>query len=242
MGTDRMIRLGFALAATASLFAYASASAQTVATPAAAAAATPGYTPMVFPGWGFDPAQLDKAATPGNDFFAYVNGKWSAESVIQPQYPVSGVGLNLQLGAEQAVRSIVEEMATGQHASGSLEQKVGDSYRAFVDTAAINAAGMAPAKPWLARIAAADSRVKLAELFAAPGIPSPLETYVSIDSLNPARNALYVSTGGMGLPDRDYYLVESERNLALRAKYKDYLAFLLGKAGYADPKGSAESV
>ena len=237
-----MIRLGFALAATASLFAYASASAQTVATPAAAAAATPGYTPMVFPGWGFDPAQLDKAATPGDNFFAYVNGKWAASDVIQPQYPVSGVGLNLQLGAEQAVRAIVEEMATGQHAPGSLEQKVGDSYRAFVDTAGIEAAGMAPAKPWLARIAAADSRVKLAELFAAPGIPSPLETYVSIDSLNPARNALYVSTGGMGLPDRDYYLVESERNLALRAKYKDYLAFLLGKAGYADPKGSAESV
>ena len=238
-----MIRLGFALAATASLFAYASASAQTVATPAAAAAATtPGYTPMVFPGWGFDPAQLDRSAKPGDDFFAYVNGKWAATDVIQPQYPASGVSLNLQLGAEQAVRSIVEEMAAGRHASGSLEQKVGDSYRAFVDTAAIEAAGMAPAKPYLSRIAAADSRVKLAELFAEPGIPSPLQTYVTIDSLTPTRNALYVGTGGLGLPDRDYYLVDSERNLVLRAKYKEYVAFLLGKAGYADPKTSAEGV
>ena len=236
-----MIRLGFALAATASLFAYAPASAQT-ATPAAAAATAPGYTPMIFPGWGFDPAQLDRAAKPGDDFFAYVNGKWAATDVIQPQYPASGVALNLQLGAEQAVRSIVEEMAAGRHASGSLEQKVGDSYRAFVDTAAIEAAGMAPAKPYLARIAAADSRVKLAELFAEPGIPPPLQTYVTIDSLTPTRNALYVGTGGLGLPDRDYYLVDSERNLALRAKYKEYVAFLLGKAGYADPKASAESV
>ena len=234
-----MIKTLAVLSAAVSLAALAApAMAQTAPAPTPAYT----YTPMAFPGWGFDPSQIDATAKPGDDFFAYVNGKWEAAEVIQPQYSSSGVGLNLQLGAEQAVRSIVEEMATGKHATGSIEQRVGDSYRAFVDTAAIDAAGMTPAKPWLARIAAADSRAKLAELFATPGIPSPLETGVSIDSLNPGRNALYAWTGGMGLPDRDYYLVDSERNLALRTKYKEFLALLLGKAGYADPAASAESV
>ena len=74
------------------------------------AAATPAYVdpePMAFPGWGFDPAQLDTAAPPGDDFFAYVNGKWQIATEIPPQYASYGVGLNLQLGAERQVRAIV---------------------------------------------------------------------------------------------------------------------------------------
>ncbi|HUQ14214.1 MAG TPA: M13 family metallopeptidase [Novosphingobium sp.] len=200
------------------------------------------YRMPEFGGWGFNPADLDKSVKPGDDFFSYVNGKWEAAEVIPPQYPFSGVALGLRLGAERDIRAIVEEMAAGTWAAGSLEQRIGDAYRAFLDTQAINAAGLAPAKPYLDQIAAAKTREDLAHAFAAPGIPAPLGAYVSIDVNNPNANALYTGVGGLGLPDRDYYLVDSDKNLALRAKYKDYVAFLLGKAGYADPKAAAERV
>ena len=209
--------------------------AQTTAAPAE-------YKGMTFPGWGFNKADLDKSVKPGDDFFGYVNGKWFASETIPPQYPYSGVALNLRLGAERDVRSIVEEIAAGQHPAGSLEQRIGDAYRAFLDVNAINAAGLAPAKPYLDRIAAANSRTDLAHLFAQPGMPSPIGAFVSIDRQDPSINAVYAAAGGLGLPDRDYYLVDSPKNLEIRAKYKEYLAFLLGKAGYADPKASAERV
>jgi putative endopeptidase len=197
---------------------------------------------MVFPGWGFNMGDLDTSVKPGDNFFAYVDGKWEANETIPPQYPYSGVALNLRLGAERDVRAIVEEMAAGTYPAGSLEQRIGEAYRTFIDVDAINAAGLAPARPYLDRIAAANSREDLARLFADPGMPSPINAYVSIDRENPDANALYASVGGLGLPDRDYYLVDSDKNLAIRAKYRDYLAFLLGKAGYADPTATAERV
>ena len=238
-GTELMIRLFAALAATAAFGAIAAtASAQSPV----AAIPTDEYRLPDFPGWGFNPADLDKAVDPGDDFFAYVNGKWMAKEVIPGAYPYSGNALGLRLEAERDVRAIVEEMAAGSFPEGSLEWRIGQAYRAFLDTDAINAAGLAPAKPYLDQIAAVKTRADLAHVFAAPGLPAPIGAFVSIDRLNPEANALYTGVGGLGLPDRDYYLIDTEKNLNIRAKYKEYLAFLLGKAGYADPVAAAERV
>ena len=209
------------------------------------AAATPAYVdpePMAFPGWGFDPAQLDTAARPGDDFFAYVNGKWQMATEIPPQYASYGVGLNLQLGAERQVRAIVEELAARDNRAGSLEQRIADTYESFLDTAAIDAAGMAPARPYLDRIAGAADNTALLALMGEAGYPSVIDGGTSIDRTDPTRNTFFFSTGGLGLADRDNYLVDNPRNLEMRAKYKELLAFMLGKAGYADPAAAAERV
>ena len=232
-----------ALAVAVSLTALAApASAQAPAAGAATAIPTDEYRLPEYGGWGVNPADIDKSIKPGDDFFAYVNGKWIAQEVIPAQYPYSGNALGLRLGAERDIRKVVDEMAAGNFAPGSVERRIGDAYKTFLDVDAINKAGLAPAKPYLDRIAAAKTREDLARLFAAPGYPSPLGAYVSIDVNDPAANVAYMAAGGMGLPDRDYYLVDSDKNLAIRAQYKDYLAFLLGKAGYADPKATAERV
>jgi putative endopeptidase len=239
-----MIRFAAALAATTAL--AAPALAQTApaspAAPAAAPAPQKEYVIPAFGGWGFNPADLDKSVKPGDDFFAFVNGKWMAKEEVPAQYPYSGVALGLRLGAERAVRTIVQDMATGTYPEGSLEWRVGQAYKAYTDTAAINAAGLAPAKPYLDRISAIKTRSDLAQAFAVVGIPAPFGQGVSIDIKNPGANALYAGVGGLGLPDRDYYLVDNDKNQAIRAKYKDYLAFLLGKAGYADPAATAGKV
>ena len=201
-----------------------------------------GYRVQSFGGWGFNPADIDPAVKPGDDFFAYVNGKWERSEVIPPQYPFSGSALGLILGAEQAVKEIVEGLAATPQTPGTTGQRIADSYRAFLDTAAIDAAGLAPAKPYLDRIRATKTRAELAALFAAPGYPSPVAFEVSIDRENPGANAVYTGVGGLGLPDRDYYLVDSETNRAIQTKYRAYLAFLLGKAGYADAPAMAAKV
>ncbi|MBL8656621.1 MAG: M13 family metallopeptidase [Altererythrobacter sp.] len=235
-----------AAAALTPLMPLAAQSAPPAPAPARAPAPSPAtqgeYRLPEFGGWGVNPADIDRSVKPGDDFFAYVNGKWEAQEVIPPAYAYSGVALGLRLGSERAVRDIVRDMATAPQPQGSLEWRIGQAYNTFLDTAAINAAGMAPAKPFLDRIAGVKTRADLARMFAATGYPSPIGMYVSIDSQNPDRNVVYAFSGGMGLPDRDYYLVDNDKNLGIRAKYKEYIAFLLKQAGYADPAAAAERV
>jgi putative endopeptidase len=198
--------------------------------------------PMRFPEMGIDITELDPAVDPGNDFYAYVNGKWRQRTEIPPQFAGYGVFTNLDLGAQRNLRTIVETMAAANAPAGSIEQRVGDAYKAYLDAAAIEARGMAPVQPFLDRIAKVTTREELAALFAQPGYPAPISAYVSIDSKNPTANTVYANVGGLGLPDRDNYLVDTPKNLEMRAKYKDYLAFMLGKARYEDPRAAAEAV
>ena len=198
--------------------------------------------PMTWPAMGFDPADIDPAINPGDDFDAYVNGKWKAVTSIPPQFVSYGVVKDLRLASERNVREIIQEMAATQAPKDSIEQKVGDSYRAFLATDAINAKGLAPIHPYIDRIFAVNSEEDLARLFGTPGIPDPFVMDVHSDAIDPNKPILNIWIGGYGLPDRDNYLVDSDKNLEMRAKYKAYLAFLLGKAGYADPQAAAESV
>ncbi|PZO66885.1 MAG: zinc metalloprotease, partial [Pelagerythrobacter marensis] len=82
----------------------------------------------------------------------------------------------------------------------------------------------------------------LAALWGEAGYPSPVSAGVTIDQKQPDTYAVYVGTGGLGLPDRQYYLDTSDKGRAIQQQYRDYLAFLLGEARYADPRAAAEAV
>lgn len=198
--------------------------------------------PMTYPGWGFNPADLDKSVKPGDDFDAFVNGKWKAATSIPTKYPNYGVTTNLRIGSERAVRDIIEKVSAGQSAPGTIEQRIGDMYRAYLDVDSINRAGLAPVKPYLDRIAAAKTHDDLVSLWSLDGYPRPLGGGVNPDPGDPNRNIMYFGAGGTGLPDRDNYLVDNDRNREMRAKYLDLLTFMLGKAGYSAPRETASSV
>src|SRR5688500_3199227 len=89
--------------------------------------------PMQFGGWGVNLADLDPSVDPGDDFDAYVNGKWKAATEIPAKYPYYGVVTDLRLGSERAVKAIIDEVSAKQNAPGSIEQRIGDMYRAYVD-------------------------------------------------------------------------------------------------------------
>ena len=207
------------------------------ATPAAGDQATP--SPLVFPKWGFNMADLDKSVRPGDDFDAYVNGKWKAATPIPAKYPEYGVSRNLTITAENAVRDIIADSIKANAAPGTQERRIADAYQAYLDVDSINKAGMAPAQPYLMKIQAAQSMDDLADLFAMVGMPSPIGGGVGPDRGDPNTNIVYFGMGGLGLPSRDNYLVDNPRNQEMKVKYIEYLAFLLGKAGYADAKERA---
>ena len=192
--------------------------------------------------WGVDTTQVDPALDPGDDFFAYVNSKWIAANPIPPQYTSIGVVTILRDDTRANVRKLVDKLIADNPAPGSNERRVVDTYQAYMDVAAIDAAGMAPAQPYLQRIQAAPDLAALMALSVEPGFPTLVGPGVTIDPKDPTQYAVSMSFNGMGLPGREYYLEPTEKNLAIQQAYRDYLAFVLGKAGYDSPEQAAEAV
>lgn len=197
---------------------------------------------MTFGSWGIDLTQLDPAIRPGDDFFAHVNAKWIAANPIPAEHARYGAFTMLNEKSQEDVRALIEDMEKGRPAPGSAEARIVASYRSYLDTGAIDAAGLAPARPYLDRIVAADSHEKLADLFGAAGFPAPLGAMVIVDVKQPDRYTVGFGSDGLGLPDRDYYLRTDPKSREIQAKYREYLAFTLGKAGYADPAAAAQAV
>lgn len=223
-------------------FIGASALALTLAAPAMAQDAEKELPTMEFGKWGVDPASLDKTVDPGDDFFKYVNGKWIAENELPAEFGRFGAFSLLNEKSRADVKTLIEELVAGNPAPGSEEARIVDAYNAYYNTAAIDAEGMAAAAPHLKRIATAENLTELTKVFATPGFPSLISAGVTVDSKNPDTYIPSIGFGGMGLPDRDYYLVDNERNETIRKSYISYLSFLLEKAGHEDFYKTAEEV
>jgi putative endopeptidase len=214
---------------------------QTVSAPVSAPASAPADE-IDYGEWGVGLDQLDTSVNPGDDYNAYVNGKWIAGTDIPADLSSYGA---FQILAEQStkdVEALIADLVAANPVPGSTERRIVDAYNAFYNTDAIDASGLTPAYPYLTEIFTAPDVERLAQLFQTPGYPSLVSVGVTVDSKNPDTYIPSVQFGGMGLPDRDYYLVDSERNLEVRAEYKKYLTFLLGQAGYADPASATDAI
>src|SRR5690554_3499663 len=181
-----MIRRIFALGVSATVLA--------LSLPAAAQDTERQATPtMEFGTWGVDPASLDPTVDPGDDFFAYVNGKWVRENPIPAEFTRFGAFNILREKSTADVEALVADLVKQQPAAGTPERRIVDAYQAFLDTAAIDAAGLAPAQPYLDEIASAPDLAALTQLFAEPGVPSVIAASVTVDSKDP--NSYIVSVG-----------------------------------------------
>ncbi|MBT0671181.1 M13 family peptidase [Novosphingobium profundi] len=249
MRTSKGRALAFAASAAAIFFATTtSISAQTADAPAAsdkasAATAAPALTPSTDWGsFGIQTQWMDTSTKPGDDFDRYVNGKWNDSVELPADRTRWGSFLELNELSQQRMHAIMDDMLTSDAPAGSDAARVAAAYRAFMDVDAINAAGLAPIKPYIAQIFAAKTPQDLAVLFAKPGFASPIGVYVGADAKQSDIYALQSYVAGLGLPDRNYYLKTDERSQKIRAAYLDYLTFLLGKVGYQDPGAAAKAV
>ena len=198
---------------------------------------------MSFGDWGVDPELLSPDIKPGDDFFKYVNQKWLDANPLPAEFSRFGAFTLLGEKSTSDVKALVDELVSKDAADlTSDEKRIADAYNAFLNTDAIDAAGLAPAQPYLGKIAAASSMAELADLWAQPGYGSPVGGFVNVDAKQPDRYVAYVGIGGLGLPDRDYYTDTSEKGLEIQKLYKEYLTFLFGEAGYTDPAGATAAV
>lgn len=203
----------------------------------------PALPTMSFGAWGVDPALLSTTVKPGDDFNAFVNQPWIDANPLPSDFSRLGAFTLLGEKSTADVKALMDDLLAKPAATRTADEaRIVGAYNSYLDTAAIEAAGLAPVRPHLARIFGATSFDDLAMLWAEPGLASPIGGGVGVDAKQPDRHIASVSFGGLGLPDRDYYLDDSEKGRGIQAKYKQYLTFLLGEAGYEDPAGAAEAV
>lgn len=194
--------------------------------------------------FGFDMAGRDITIAPGNDFYRHGGGNWIKNNPVPSDRSRWGVFDVLGAKAEADVRAIIDEVAGETAANGTVEQKIGDFYRSFMDTAAIEAAGIGVLKPELDLIAAATTHEDIAAIFGKPDLPtpSPIGWSVTLDDKNPDRYIVGIRHGGLGLPERDFYLKDTPRFKDLREKYPVHIARMLTLAGISDPTGKANAI
>ena len=199
-------------------------------------------TPDTWGQWGVNLDNVKTGVNPGDDFFVYVNGKWLDTFEIPSDRTRYGSFTLLAEKSEQRVRKIIDELAAAKPDPATLEGKVAGIYNAYLDTAAIEAKGLTPAQPFLDRIQAMETREDLAKVFAANGFTAPVGGWVDVDSKQTDQYIFYITQAGLGMGDRDYYLVDNDKNAELRAAYKAMLSSLLAAAGYNDADAAANKV
>ncbi len=199
----------------------------------------------VFGTFGFDIAGMDKAVVPGDDFFAYANGGWVKTTEIPADRSAYNTFTLLTEKAEGRTRAIVEEMAAKTNAAGD-QKKIGDFYTAFMEEAGIEQRGVTPLKPELDAIAALTDKAGLSRylgttLRADVDLLNATNYYterlfglwVSQDMNTPTSNAPYLVQGGLGMPDRAFY-VDGGAMAEMRTAYKAHIAKILALAAVAD--------
>jgi predicted metalloendopeptidase len=224
---------------------------------ALAAACTPGHpeAPTAAGGAsGVDRAGMDPSVQPGDDFFGYANGGWIKTQEIPPDRASYGTGSIVQELTAKRTAELIAEAARDAPA-GSDARKVGDYYASYLDEVAIAARGTAPLTPALQQIAAIADRRALATALGATldtdvdvlnntnlDTPNLFGLWVAQDLSDPRHNTAFLLQGGLGLPDRDYYLDGSPRMAEIRERYQAHVAAMLQLAGLSDAAARAARI
>lgn len=184
----------------------------------------------------FDTSGIDPKADPRDDFYRFANGAWLDATEIPSYKPHWGSFSTLDHENKIRLRTLLEELLRRDDlAPGTDEQKLRDFYRAGMDMPRRNFAGVSPLRGELDRIAAIKNAADLTTVFAEfllVGIPSPFSGGVSSDPKTSDIVAFFLGQGGLGLPDREYYLADDKAEI--RAKYLDYLERILRLGGEDD--------
>ncbi len=210
---------------------------------------------VAFAAHDIDVAGMDRTVRPGDDFFAYANGAWLRNAAIPPDRSSTGVWAVLNDKANADTRAILERAAASTAPAGSNERKAGDYYTSYLDEAAIESRGLMPVAPFLKSIAAIADRRALTD-WVCGNLRADVDALNSTnfftehlfglwftqDLNDPSRNAAYLLQGGLGMPDRDYYLDAAPEMESARTAYRSHVAAILKLAQVADADRKADGV
>lgn len=197
------------------------------------------------PGHGLDLANLDRSISPCDDFFGFADGGWVKNNPIPPAYPAWATFNKLHEQNEDALRDILEKAAKDKTAApGSNWQKIGDFYASCMDESQIEAAGLQPLDAELKRIAAIKDTASLQAEIAhlqRQGVSAVFRFGSEQDFKDSTKEIAAALQGGLGLPDRQYYLKDDDRSKQLRGTYVQHVANMLQLMGDDAATASAES-
>ena len=204
---------------------------------------------------GIDTAGMDTSVAPGDDFYAYANGGWTKATEIPADKPTYGViSILIDRTRQQTVDIIQDPANTGANASVDA-RKIGDFYASFMDEGGIESKGLRPLKPQLDAIAAIQDKKALSQVIGStlradvdPLNATNFQTehlfgvFVAQGLTDPDHNMPYLLQGGLGMPDRDYYVSTNPKTAAVRTEYKRHVAAVLGLAGFKDAPARAARI
>ena len=195
---------------------------------------------------GLDLAGFDRSVRPQDDLYRFAGGTWLSTTEIPADRSNYGTFSKLEDDALESLRTLTEAAASdATRAPGSDAQKLGDLFTACMDTARIEARGLEPLAAELGRIDSLQSTRDVFGYFGRAqrfGIASPVNAYVGQDRRQSTRYIAGLSQGGLSMPDREYYLTDDARNVALRAQLQRYIARLFELAGRKDGAAAAERI
>ena len=191
---------------------------------------------------GIDTTNFDKSVRPQDDLFKYVNGGWLRKVEMPSDASRWGAFNELREKSRASMHSILEELARSKAAVGGERRMITDVYTSFMDSAAIEKLGVTPIQSELDAIAGIASNSQLPAAFARAariGVRFPFRVTVDADPKKSTANIVVIDQSGLGMPDRDYYILETPKMAAMRQAYQHYLADLFTAANQPDPGGAA---
>ena len=196
-------------------------------------------TKPTYGSYGFDTKGMDPSVKPGDDFYLHANGGWAKATPIPPDKSNYGAFNVLDDLSRERTRGILEA-ARADHSS-----KIGLAYASYLDAATVEKKGLAPIKPWIAKIKGIRNRADYAQVAAQAarmGVSGPFTFYVGQDDKDPESYILNMRQGGLGLPDRDFYLQSDDKMAAIRTAYVAHLEQMLTLVGENDGKARAAAL
>jgi len=197
-------------------------------------------------GSGIDLEYMDTSVVPGDDFYRYINGTWLANTEIPADQSNYGAFTALADEAEENLLTLIEEAAAADAAIGSDSQKVGDFYQSFMNENLIENLGSNPLAASLNEISAVTDKADMMQVMTAMnyiGVQMPFGFYIDVDERQTDQYVPNVSQSGLGLPDRDWYLIsDNDTYLSARQAYSNYIEEVMSLAGYSNGESIANSV
>jgi len=204
---------------------------------------------------GIAVSNMDRSVKPGDNFFEYANGDWIKRTEIPPDRARIGVFSTLADLSDKRTAGLIEEAAKGKMSNGSSGLKIADLYNSYMNEATIETKGLAPLRPHLEAIAAIKNKTELATALGE-------SLRADVDALNntnfhtphlfglwvaPGFNdsdhyTAYLLQGGLQLPDREYYISDSDRMRDIRSRYQTHVSAMLKLAGFTDTDARAERI
>jgi len=189
---------------------------------------------------------IDAAVRPQDDFYDYLNGKWMKTVEIPADKASWGSFMKLREDTLPQLRAIIEKSAAGSPAKGTDAQRIGDYYASFMDEAKLEQLGITPLKGELDKIAALKDKAELPALLARlgkMGVNVPYDFGIHQDNKDSTKYVADISQGGLGMPDRDYYLKADDAKLAdAKAKYLAHVEKTLTMAGVKNAAADAKAI